>query len=210
MVVPLVLVLLIPAVLMLGGFISSHINPEMAAGRANYARNFLILNAAKNISMLAAFAMAGALWLVSCFLVLRSKERSFWWILLAALGPVGFGVMAVLSDKVPGKTDRYARFVGGMKWWVRAGYEACSFLIIWEAAYFGMIVFRKLIILWESFRTGMSTAQIVDLQNASSGMWAFGEGLEIMFMVVVFYLARPIAFNVMSRLTATTEASECR
>lgn len=48
----------------------------------------------------------------------------------------------------------------------------------------------------------MSVAQIIDIQNASSGMWAFAEGNEVMFLVVVLYLIRPIAFNFAGRLRA--------
>jgi hypothetical protein len=57
-------------------------------------------------------------------------------------------------------------------------------------------------ILYESATTGASTAQIIATQNASSGMWAFGEGLEVMFLVVLFYLLWPIVFNVVARLAA--------
>jgi len=49
----------------------------------------------------------------------------------------------------------------------------------------------------------MSKAQIIDIQNASSGMWAFGEGLEVMYLVVLFYLLRPILFSVVSRVVST-------
>jgi len=33
-------------------------------------------------------------------------------------------------------------------------------------------------------------------------MWAFGEGMEVMFMVVLLYLIRPIVFNLVGRVTA--------
>jgi hypothetical protein len=36
--------------------------------------------------------------------------------------------------------------------------------------------------------------------GASSGMWAFGESLEVLFLVVLFYLLWPISFNVLGRL----------
>jgi hypothetical protein len=41
--VALVLVLLIPVVTMLGGWVFSLINPEIAAGHPNYVRNFQLL-----------------------------------------------------------------------------------------------------------------------------------------------------------------------
>ena len=56
----------------------------------------------------------------------------------------------------------------------------------------------------EAARTGISLAQVIDLHNASGGMWAFSEGLEVMFLVVLLYLLRPVVFNIVSRLIATT------
>ena len=59
---------------------------------------------------------------------------------------------------------------------------------------------NDLMIMIEAATTGISTAQIIDRQNASSGMYAFREGLEILFLVVLFYLLWPICFNVFGRL----------
>ena len=67
----------------------------------------------------------------------------------------------------------------------------CIFLIIWELAYQGMVLKRNLMIMFESARTGISTTQIINVQNASSGMWAFSEGLEVMYLVVLLYLLWP-------------------
>lgn len=47
-------------------------------------------------------------------------------------------------------------------------------------------------------------AQVIDVHNASGGMWAFSEGLETMFFVVLLYLLRPVIFNLVSRVTART------
>jgi hypothetical protein len=58
-------------------------------------------------------------------------------------------------------------------------------------------------IVYQSATTGISTSQIIATQNASSGMWAFAEGIEVMFMVVLFYLLRPIVFNIVGRVAAT-------
>jgi hypothetical protein len=55
-------------------------------------------------------------------------------------------------------------------------------------------------IMYEAAATGMSTAQIIDQQNASSGMWAFSEGNEVLYLVVLFYLLWPICFNVVGHL----------
>ena len=192
--------LLIPVVVMAGGFIAGHINPEIAAGHANYARNFRLLMLAKGVIFLGSVAIAGILWLAVCFLVIRSKQQSLWWIVLAALGPFGFAILAMLDDRAPAETDRYARFVRGMNIFLRAGYEALTFVAILTLAYEAMVVLRNLIILGQAAASGMTRAQIIDLQNASGGMWAFAEGNEVLFMIALFYLLRPFAFNLAGRL----------
>ena len=55
----LVLLLLIPLVLILGGMLSNLINPEIAAGHPNYSRNFYLLNSLKPFSFLASIRVRG-------------------------------------------------------------------------------------------------------------------------------------------------------
>jgi hypothetical protein len=126
------------------------------------------------------------------------------------LGPFGFAVLAMLNDRAPAETDRYARFVGNLNRYVRAGYEMCTFVIIWLLAYQGMVLKRNLMILYESATTGILTAQIIDRQNASSGMWAFAEGNEVMYLVVLFYLLWPIVFNIVGRVATTVASPKAR
>jgi hypothetical protein len=202
-VVALVLLLLIPAVLMLGGFLFSIINPEIAAGHANYAANFYLLHRLRIAMFFGSGIVALLFWLLAFFLVIRSKERSPWWLLLAALGPFGLAILSTLTDRVPTDTDRHSRFVASLNTLTRVTYEGCRFVVIWLLAYQAMVLKRNLMILYESATTGASTAQIITTQNASSGMWAFGEGLEVMFLVVLFYLLWPIAFNFVGRLAAS-------
>ena len=194
-VVALALLLLIPLVSALGGMLFSLINPEIAAGHANYVRNFRYLSLLKTLVAMGSAGVAGILWLIVCLLVIRSKGRSAWWLLCAALGPFGFAMLAMLDDSAPAETDRYARFVRGLNGFVRFGYEICAFVIIWVLAYWSMVLKRNLMILVQSAITGMSRAQILDLQNASSGMWAFAELNEVMYLVILCYLIWPIAFN---------------
>jgi hypothetical protein len=54
-----------------------------------------------------------------------------------------------------------------------------------------MVLKRNLMIIVQSASTGLSRAQIIDQQNASSGMWAFGEGLEVIYLAALFYLLWP-------------------
>jgi hypothetical protein len=34
-------------------------------------------------------------------------------------------------------------------------------------------------------------------------MWAFAEGMELMFFVVLLYLLRPVVFNIVAHVAAT-------
>ncbi len=204
----LLLLLLIPVVLMLGGMLSNLINPEMAAGHANYAHNFQLLTTLRILTFLASAACAAALWILACLAVIRSKKRSYLWLLLAVFGPLGFAVLAMLSDRAPLGTDRYERFVRMLNGYVRVGYEVGSFVLIWVIAYEAMVLQRTLMIRFEAAATRVSTAQIMNVQNASSGMWAFAEGNEVMFLVAVLYLLRPMVFSFVSGLVAARAARE--
>lgn len=210
MVVALMLLLLIPVVSMLGGLLFSMINPEIAAGHANYARNYHLLSLVKIMTMWGSGALVAMLWLLACFLVIRSKERSSLWLFFAALGPFGFAVLVMLNERAPAETDRHARFVRSLNRFARVGYEVCAFLVIWLLAYQAMVIKRNLVIMYQSATTGISTSQIIATQNASSGMWAFAEGIEVLFLVVLFYLLRPIVFNLVDRVAATMASPKPR
>ena len=93
-----------------------------------------------------------------------------------------------------------------MNRFVRVGYEVSAFVIIWLLADEAMVLKRNLMIMYQSASTGIPTAQIIATQNASSGMWAFGEGMEVMYIAVLLYVIRPIAFNLVA-FVATTVAS---
>jgi hypothetical protein len=201
-VVAFVLLLLILPVTALGGMLFSLINPEMAAGHPNYVRNFHLLSSLKIVCFWGSGAVAAVLWLLVCLLVIRSKNRSVLWLFLAALGPVGLAGIATLKDRAPLERDRYSRFAGSLSGLMRGGYELCTFLILCVLAYQTMVVQRMLMIRYEAVTTGVSTAQIMNIQSASSGMWAFGEWLEVMYLVVLFYLLRPIVFCIVGDVAA--------
>jgi hypothetical protein len=209
-VVALVLLLLIPLVLRLGGMLFSLINPEIAAGHPNYVRNYHLLNMLKMSFLFTSVAAAGVLWLLACLPVIRSKNRSYPWLLLAALGPFGFAILAMLNDRAPAETDRYARFVRNLHGFMRGGYELGCFVIIWVLAYQAMVLNRNLIIQFQAVTTGVSTQQIIDIQNASSGMWAFAEGNEEMFLVALLYMLRPMVFGIVGHVVATRSSSRAR
>jgi hypothetical protein len=202
-VVAVVLLLLIPVVLVLGGALFSVINPEIAAGHPNYVRNFHLLNLLKISVMWGTAAAVLVLWLLVCLQVIRAKKRSSSWLVLAALGPFGLAILSMLNDRATAETDRYARFVRRLNGFVRVGYELCTFVIVWVLAYEGMVLKRALMVRYEAATTGNSIAQVTDLHNASGGMWAFAEGMEVMFFVVLLYLLRPVVFNLVGRVEAT-------
>lgn len=210
LVVALVLLLLIPLVLVLGGALFSLINPEIAAGHPNYVRNFHLLNLLKKMTVWATAAAVLVLWLLVCLQVIRAKKRSPSWLFLAALGPFGLAVLAMLNDRATEEKDRYARFVRNLNGLVRVGYELCTFVMVWVLAYEGMVLKRMLMIRYEAATTGTSIAQVIDRHNASGGMWAFAEGMEVMFVVILLYLLRPIVFNVAGRAAAIMASPKAR
>jgi hypothetical protein len=161
-------------------------------------------------SLWASAAVVLLLWVLVCYLVIRSKKRSLSWLFCAALGPFGFAILAMLNDRAPAETDQYSRFVGNLNGFVRVGYELCIFVIISMLAYQAMVLKRNLMIMHQSATTGLSTAQIIELQNASSGMWAFAEGNEEMYMMVLLYLIWPMVFNIVGRVTTMTASPERR
>jgi hypothetical protein len=95
MVAALVLLLLNPPILM-QGLLFSPINPEMAAGHPNYVRNYHLLNLLKISFFWTFLAGSAVLWMLAYLLVIRSKNRSNLWLFMAALGPLGFAVLATL------------------------------------------------------------------------------------------------------------------
>ena len=63
-----------------------------------------------------------------------------------------------------------------------------------------MVLERDLMISYESFSTGTPVETIIARQNESSGMYAFTEGLEVFYFVVLIYLILPILFNLVTPL----------
>lgn len=199
-VLAIVCLLMIPAVSIIAGILINSINPEIAAGHANYERNYWLVSQAKNFSMLAGLLVIAGLWFLLCFFLIKSKKRSYGWLLLAMLGPFGLIILTMLADRAPAPGDLYQQFLGKLKIYLRIAYECGVFVVLWMGAYQTMVLIRGLMIMYEAASTGTSIKQIINQQNASSGMWAFSEGLEVLFLVVLFYLLLPIGFNVVGRL----------
>lgn len=199
----LVLLLLVPLVFALEGVLFNLIDPERAAGHPDYASNFHLLSQMRMTCFFTSLAVVGVLWVLVCLMVIRAKKRSPAWLPLAIFGPFGFAVLATLNSRAPVENDRYAQFVGKMNGLVRAAYEVGAFVLIWMVAYEAMVAKRILMIMYQAAVTEMSTGQIMDVQNASSGMWAFSEGNEVMYFVILLYLLRPMVVSAISELAKT-------
>jgi hypothetical protein len=191
--------LAIPVVVVSSGFLFSLIDPELARGHADYVRNFRLLTQVRIGVQVAMAGLAMALWIGVCHLTLKSRKRSAGWLWLAA-GPIGLAVIAMLRDRAPAPEDLYQRFIGRLKLYQRVLLETGLFVSVWMAAFALVELSVDLMIQCESFVTGTPVATIVDIRNASSGMYAFGEGLEAMYVVVLIYLLWPLGFNAAGRL----------
>ena len=192
--------LLIPAVVIASGVLFRLIDPEMARGSADYVRNYRLLESVRTCALMAMAGLVLALWVLTCYLVLKSRQRSLGWLLLAAAGPFGFIVIAMLEDRAPASHDLYQQLIRKLKLYWRVPIEIAAFVTVWSLAYELMVLKRDLMIGYESFRTGTPVATIIDLQNQSSGMWAFSEGNEVIYLVVLIYLLWPVFFNVLGQL----------
>jgi hypothetical protein len=191
-----VVFLAIPVILVVGGAIFAAIDPERLAGHTHYARNFQLLQMARHAAMLAMFGAVAVAWFVACALLIRSKGRSWRWLALAVLGPIGFVILASLRDLRPQPSDLYESFIRRLNIGWRALYEAVIFVAAWNVAWEMMLAKREATISLQAMLRGVSRAQIIDEQNASSGMWAFSELNEVMYFLVLLYLLRPICVNV--------------
>jgi hypothetical protein len=198
-VLALVCYLAIPAVVMASGALFRLIDPEMARGRATYVRDYQLLELARLGALGAAAGLALVLWISCCYLVLKSRQRSLGWLALAVAGPFGFIVIGALEDRSPAPGDRYQQLIGGMKTYWRILLEIGFFVSVWSLAYQSMVLKRDMMITLESLTTGTPASTIIARQNASSGMWAFGEGLEVTYLVILMYLLWPIVFNLVGR-----------
>ena len=191
--------LAIPAVVIAGFGLSRLIDPEMARGSADYARNFQLLQLVATGAVMATAGLALVLWVSTCYLVLKSRQRSVLWLSLAAAGPFGFMFIAMLADRSPAPDALYQHFISKLKLYWRVPLEITVFVSAWVLAYQCVVLKRELLISYESYSTGTPVETIIDRQTASSGMYAFGEGLEATYLFTLIYLLWPIFFNLVGQ-----------
>ena len=185
----------IPAVLIAGAGLFRLIDPELARSHADYVRDYRLLELARQGALTAAAGLALVLWASTCYLVLESRQRSLRWLSLAAAGPFGFMFIAMLEDRSPAPDDLYQQFIRKLKMYWRTPLEIAVFVSVWFLAYESVVLKRELMISFQSFSTGTPATTIIAQQSASSGMWAFGEGLEAIYLVTLIYLLWPLFFN---------------
>jgi len=191
--------LAIPVVVITGFRLSFLIDPEMARGSADYARNFQLLQQVATGVVMAAAGVVVVLWVCTCYLVLKSRQRSTLWLALAAAGPFGFITIAMLADHSPAPHDSYQQFIHKLKLYWRVPLEVAVFMSAWILAFLSVTLKRDLMISYESLSTGTPVETIITRYNASSGMYSFGETLETIYLVTLLYLLWPIVFNLAAR-----------
>ncbi|HEU5182159.1 MAG TPA: hypothetical protein VFW45_15350 [Candidatus Polarisedimenticolia bacterium] len=195
--------LLIPVATIVGAAAAHLVDPEMANGTTNYTRNYLLLDWTQKGVLMGTAGLSLVLWIACCCFVLRARKRSLGWILLAAAGPFGLVVIASLKDRSPEPRDLYQRFLSNLAIGWRILFELAVFVLVWVLSYEAVVLERNILIQIESSTTGTPVATIIDRQNASSGMYAAGEGMEALFLVAMLYLLRPLLFNLAGGLFAS-------
>jgi hypothetical protein len=131
--------LMIPAVSVLAALLINSIDPEIAAGYANYERNYRLLSLAKTLSVWAVLLVIMGLWFLTCFFLVKSKQRSYGWLPLAMFGPFGLIVLTMLTDNAPAPADLYQQFVDKLKIYLRIAYELGFFVVVWVGAFLTMV-----------------------------------------------------------------------
>lgn len=192
--------LAIPFAVVGGGFLAVLINPEWALHTAHYSRNYHLLSALKMALFFSGVGLGVILWFLMCCCLVKSKQRSMGWLAFGFLGPFGIPVLAALRDEAPVSGDAWQRFIQLRGRAARIVFDLAFFFAAWTVSYQAMVLLRNLLILRESLATGAPVAQIVAQQTASSGMYAFTEGNEVMFFVTLIYLFWPVAFNLAAYL----------
>ena len=203
--------LAIPALLMAGGALLSFIDPEKLArlgGAASYSSDFRTYQHLRVGLLVATIALCVVAWFVSCSFVLKSKGRSYRWLPFALFGPFGLVVLVSLRDLgiEPGAAPRQE--TGWRRILLRIFLEAGIFVVFSCAAFTMMETERDISIATQAVRTGMTREQVLERRAQEGGMWAFREGVEVLFFLGLLYLLRPIAGGAVRHLLKRREPPE--
>jgi hypothetical protein len=193
--------LLIPVVARGTAGLVGAIDPELARGHRDYARNFALLDHLRTGVQLSGLVLLGTLWLLACAWLLRAKSRRRTWLPLGLLGPPGFAVLTALADRSPpAPGDAYRQLLERLPLLLRGLYEVLRF------AAFGFAAMQLIewvddgTALLEASRRGVALAQVLAERDASSGMWAFGDMLLAGYVFVLMYALWPAGCNAVAGL----------
>jgi len=191
---------LMPLVLIAGVAVHGMIDPEMAARHANYERNYRLLETLRSAVLNGAFLLMLSLWFAACILMLKAKGRSVVWAVLGMLGPLGLAFIAALKSRERDPADAYRNFVAKLGIFLRIGYEALLFAGIFALAAVAVSLHEELTIAWASHVQHVPVEQILRERDASSGMYAFSEAVEALYLIACLYFLVPPATNGLHRL----------
>jgi hypothetical protein len=193
--------LLIPVVILSAAAIDYAIDPELARGHANYARNFALLQHLRFAVVVAALALVVALWLLACLWLLRAKSQRRAWLALALLGPFGFaGLMALPDRSMLAPADAYRRQLMRLPNLLRVLYEIVRFAVFAFVAMQLIEWFDDGTALLEASRRGIPLSQVHAEREASGGMWAFGDMIRAACVFVLLYALLPAGCNAVAWL----------
>jgi hypothetical protein len=183
----------IPVVLCTGALISTSIDPEWALKSDHYERNFKLLTMLGRSILYGTFFLCIGLWFLTCYFTLKAKKQSMVWLLLGFLGPLGLPFFYLLRDH---DSNLPKQPLNGFALFKRIIFEVFFFGAAWCLAFGAMVLKHDIMIHVRAWMTHTSVDQIIQEQLASSGMWAFSEGLEIFFVFVMLYLLRVVFLSV--------------
>lgn len=192
--------LAMPVIMIGGAALYALLDPAMVRGRADFLLDHRVQDFVRPAVLAGSAGLIVVLWIATCAFVLRSRQLSLGWILLAAAGPFGYIVLALLDNRSATAADPYQEFIRKLKVYWRIPLEMIFFVAAWSLAFLTMEIRQELMIRVQSFTTGIPAATLVDQQNASGGMSAFGDMLQVIYLVVLVYLLWPIVFDLAHRL----------
>ncbi len=193
--------LLIPVVTVSAAAVDYVIDPEIARGHPNYARNFALLQHFRVGVVVAALILVIALWLLACLWLLQAKSQRRAWLALALLGPFGFaGLMGLPDRSTLAPADVYRRQLTRLPSLLRILYEILRFVLFAFVAMQLIEWYDDGTALIEASRRGISLSQVLAERDASGGMWAFGDMIRAGCVFVLLYALWPAGCNAVAWL----------
>ena len=191
---------LIPVVLIGAVVVHGMIDPEIAARHANYERNYRLLESIRSAVFHGALLVMLALWFAACVFLARTKDRSVLWATFGVLGPLGFAVIAALRSRAGQPEGPYQSFIARLGTATHIAFELLLFVAIVSLSIAAVSLHEDVMIAWAAHAQGVSVEEIVRERDASSGMYAFSELLETIYVIVCLYFVVPLVANGIHRI----------